>query len=165
MKKKLLRSLVGVLLVAGVVSAYGMLRLRRVPAAALRCLRAPQQMVLYSVVPDRHLLIEPPGPTNFHGFRILGQTAIITLGNQRAVVNTIERSIVRSFGVENGCFNPHHGMRVSDASGTYDFVICFECMQIYIYSGDKQIGDATIFGWPAPLDEILQSAHVPLGTR
>ena len=150
------------LLAAGVISAYGTLRLRSVPAAALRCLRAPQHMVLYSIDASSRWRPEQPGAASFHRYRVLGQADIVVPGKQRAVTNIIERAIVRSLGLRAMCFNPQHAVRVSDASGTYDFLICFECAQIYIYSGDKEVGDAAISGWQAPLDHILEAARVPL---
>jgi hypothetical protein len=161
-KKKLLIGLIVVLLAGVGLSIYRVVRLRSIPEAALRCLRTPQHMILYSIHPSREAQFEQPPPMLFHKFRVLGETDITAPDSQRVVANAIQRAVSHSFGTEYMCFDPRHGVRVTDTSGTYDFLICFECAQIYIYSGDQQTAHVTISGSPTALNDILKSAHIPL---
>ena len=164
-KRKLVIGLAVVLFVGVGLSIYRVVRLRSIPEAALRCLRAPQHMTLYSINPDRWAQSQHLNTTLFHKFRVLGETSITAPDSQLVVADTIQQAVTHSFGTEYKCFDPRHGVRVSDTSGTYDFLMCFECAQIEIYSGDQHIAHLTISGSTTSLNEILRSAKVPLATQ
>ena len=146
------------------LSVYRATRPSSIPAAALACLRTPQRMTLFSLDPDPLARLQQPGAVFFHQFRVLGETPISTPENQRVIANTLDRAN-RSFGVEYACFNPRHGVRVSGTSGTYDFLICFECAQIEVYAGEQHLKHLIIWESPKALDRILTAAHVPLATK
>jgi hypothetical protein len=140
-----------------------------IPEAALHALENDPKLVLYSLDPLRVVLLEngttqplPDDVPKFHGYRILGQTTLSSPDSRRVVIQTI-RDAVRHFDGEiHGCFEPRHGIRATDASGTHDFVICFKCRQIYVYSPYKRFKEVYIHGASQPLNDILTAAHVPL---
>ncbi len=159
--KKLLTILcIVVLLAGGSVYAYRQWRLHSIPGAVWRCLRQPRQMTLYSIHPeeDASALV---GAQLFHGYRILGQTPVSTLADQRHVAEAIERAVL-NFPAPASCFNPRHALRVSDDRDTYDLVICYECGAMEVYVGDKYVGDTGFSGSPAALNSILVAGKVPL---
>ena len=64
------------------------------------------------------------------------------------------------------CFFPRHAIRAIHDGRTYDFVICFECVQVKIY-GDffSMFGPAAYLVGAAPepaFDEILRNAKIVL---
>src|ERR1041385_1356322 len=96
MRKKLyiVGAVVGVLIAGFFV--YRGFRLRSFPDAVWRALRAPQQMTIYSIDPDRPAQFNQPTATFFHHFRVLGQSAITDTSTQRTVARAIEYAVVRS---------------------------------------------------------------------
>jgi hypothetical protein len=139
-------------------------RLHSVPSAALACLRAPQQMTLYSIQPH-FANADTPSTNLFHGNPILGEVAIAARADQRTVATDLERGITFWVGDRMACFEPRHGVRVTDGDVTYDFLICFECMTVVVYSDDEPIGSIGITRSPNTLNELLSRSDVPLATH
>jgi hypothetical protein len=134
------------------------------PPAVLQCLQSPQQMTLYSLQPD--LALKPRGPGVFRGYTILGETTISSPDAQHRIVETLQKAMAAwTDNSVSGCFNPRHGIRVSNDSGTYELVICFECQHVDAYSTWRQVGSTGLVGSPAPLDDILRAAKIPLPTN
>ena len=148
------------LLAGGCVFAYRQSRLRSVPAAAWTCLRQPRQMTVYSTIPDP---ADPAlaGARFFHGYRILGEVSVSAATDQQRVAETIKDAVLH-FPDPSICFNPRHGIRVTDGHSAYDFVICFECGLMDFYVGDQHVGGTEIGGPPDVLNSILTAAGVPL---
>lgn len=175
-----MRKLLIVLLLA-LVTAIGYRYFRRyyhpnnrIPPAALRALESDSNLVLYSLNPDRFVLLEngnvepvPDSEPNFRGYRILGQTVLTSPESRRVAVSTVRKAVRNWDGGIASCFQPRHGVRATDASGTHDFLICFECQQVYVYSPgeDRKHLGIGIHASGKPLDDILTAAHVPLPTR
>jgi hypothetical protein len=147
-------------------------RNNRIPPAALHALESDSNLVLYSLYPDKFVHLDngdvqplPDNELKFRGYRILGQTALTSGESRHVVVNTVRDAVRNWDGVMALCFEPRHGVQATDATGTYDFLICFACRQVYVFSpGDtrKQLG---IHASGQPLNDILTEAHVPLPTR
>ncbi len=54
------------------------------------------------------------------------------------------------------CFNPRHGLRISDGSETLDILICYECGNFATIFGDKK-GEGNLIGTSkALLDNALE---------
>jgi hypothetical protein len=173
-----IRKLLIVLLLAIVTAiGYGYFRRsyhpnNRIPPAALHALESDSNLVLYSLYPDRFVLLDngdmqllPDDETNFRGYRILGQTALTSPESRRVVVNTVRDAVRKWDGAMAACFEPRHGVRATDASGTHDFLICFACRQVYVYSPGEARKQLGIHASGQPLNDILTDAHVPLPTR
>ncbi|MCS6865371.1 MAG: hypothetical protein RMJ56_00950 [Gemmataceae bacterium] len=69
----------------------------------------------------------------WHGAKVLGQTTLTQAKDRKTVVAAIKK------GIEEGsrgarCFIPRHGLRAKYQGSTYDFLICFECRWVYIYT-------------------------------
>ena len=66
-------------------------------------------------------------------------------------------------GEAAACFNPRHGIRVKSGDKTVDLVICFECLQVKSFAGDKDGPSYLTTRSPQPtLDQVLTDAKVPL---
>jgi hypothetical protein len=137
----------------------------KLPTAVLQCLQEPQEMTLYSLDPVDGWEFTSGGAERFHNFKVLGQIEVKSPDDRHLVARTIERATSNWNGVRYMCFNPRHGLRITNESGTYDLLICFECQGIEILSGTTQLGDTSLTGSQAPLDGLLRAAHIPLPAK
>jgi len=157
--KVLLPLLIVTVLVGGGTLVYRLRRLQSVPAAAWHCLREPQQMILYSIHPE-----EPAdfvkGAAVFHGYRILGQVSVAARSEQKRVAAATQHAVLAALG-EAACFNPRHGIRVSDGGHTCDFVLCFECGRMDYYLDHQTVGSTIIDRSPDALNAVLREGQVP----
>ena len=144
----------------------------RIPAGALQALESDSNLILYSIDPERFTDLDsgerqplPDDEPKFHTYRILGQTILTSPNSRRITVDTIRHAVRDWDGAIHGCFNPRHGIRATDSSGTHDFLICFQCRQVYLYAPDGTSTRLGIRGAPDQLNSILTAAHVQLPTR
>jgi hypothetical protein len=148
----------------------------RVPSAAWRCLRAPRNMALLSIDPDyaRELKeLDAPGLRDavyFHGLKeylVLGATEIRDEDTRHAVATAVKWAVLRAnpLRAKIRCFDPRHAIRFTDDSGDYEFLICFECKEMWVYVDGKRVAAVPISGSPDSFNEILKAAHVPLPTH
>jgi hypothetical protein len=55
------------------------------------------------------------------------------------------------------CFNPRHGLRIMHAGSITDFLICFECQQVQVWSGGQQISRWSTDSSPQPVFDHCDS--------
>jgi hypothetical protein len=61
------------------------------------------------------------------------------------------------------CFNPRHGIRVTQDGITADLLICFECFQIMVYVSGEKEQRVLVTDSPVPVfNQMLQESNVPL---
>jgi hypothetical protein len=98
----------------------------------------------------------------FHGYTVLGKTAV--KGDlAKKVREAIEKGASENNDKKGACFHPRHGIRISTAKTSYDLVICFQCLQIEVYEGDKEITLVLTSGSPSDLlNKVLTDAGIPL---
>jgi hypothetical protein len=99
----------------------------------------------------------------WHGAKVLGKTTLATAGDRRTIVSAMKK------GIEEGtrgarCFIPRHGLRVTYQETTYDFLICFECHWVYIYtnSSDKPLVLLISESPEKAFNKILTAAKIEL---
>ncbi len=78
---------------------------------------------------------------DFRGFSVLKKVEI----KDRSFQDFLKGSFIKSLSNESDeCFNPRHGLRVSNEKQTVDLVICFECGNFETYfEGKKNTGAVT----------------------
>lgn len=131
-----------------------------VPYRALKALRHPEQMTLFSIDPQAtDLTFKIP---RFEDFIVLKSAEVTSREDQSRVMDVIMRGVEISDGSLAMCFNPRHGVRVVKGEEVYDFVVCFECGRVDIYCDRVRIATVTLEGVPRPFDAILQRAQAPL---
>ena len=154
------------LIVAGacVLIAFALVQwTRRLPRIASAALDGADRYELLSLDPR---LPVPAAPDLFHGFRVLGQTVVNDQGARQELNRALRKGAESGFTNRPRCFNPRHGIRVTQAGRTTDFLICFECEQVQVWSGDQRVADWRTDASPLPtFDQVLQQAGVPLATR
>ncbi len=89
------------------------------------------------------LTLIPGGPirtTNnnifLHSHKILGWAVIKDKSIRMAILNNLYRNIESHDDKVADCFIPRHGIRVDVGGITWDWVICFECQKIRIYTSN-----------------------------
>jgi hypothetical protein len=130
----------------------------KLPPEAEQALRAPGKVTLYSLEPWD---IPLPGAHALRNRTILGQIELD--GERRATVIAEFKSAVANWdGMIAMCFDPRHALRVKAKAHTYDFLLCYECHQLYVYRDDKLLARLGAAGSPKALNELLSAAKVPL---
>ena len=113
------------------------------------------------------LSLDPDGgeksPDAFHEFKVLGRTTVKDEDARAALTSAVLKGVAASNGNTGRCFEPHHGLRAVYDGHTYDFVICFHCLQIQVYVG-KALLDTTPTTTSArpTLNKILKEAGAPV---
>jgi hypothetical protein len=131
----------------------------KIPKELRTLLEKAESVQLVSLDPTRE---DMPPKDAFHGWKVLGSTFVKGTNKER-LVRAFKQGVEDSDGAAAGCFNPRHGIRVTDKDRVVDFVICFECLQVSLFDkGHKEKGFLTT-GSPQPVfDKILKEAKAPL---
>jgi hypothetical protein len=133
------------------------------PGAAQTALEQAEKIEVLSLNPAEDEKYRADG---FHGWPILGRTTVQDGPTRKALVAAVFEGVAHSDGTMYHCFEPRHGLRLTHDGKTYDFVICFECVQMEVYAGDgNRTGVATTGAAHATLDQILKDAGVPLAQK
>ena len=161
MKRKLTLALLSLIVGTFLASTFGWFK--SFPAGPLKAVTNDPAAILYSLDGSEppHQRIAPPGAPRFHDWPILGQTVLMR-DQDRDRVAAILSQAARGAWDKAACFNPRHGIRATDSTGTYDVVLCFECGQAVLYSPGGQTQSIAIHGKPDALNELLTAAKVTL---
>jgi hypothetical protein len=129
-----------------------------IPDEALKVLRSHNSATFYSLEPW-----ERPNPEDktLHGYKILGKTTLDPK-NEQVVEGAFEKAVSNWDGMIANCFDPRHALSLSSSGHIYDFLLCYNCHQLYIYKDDKVIASMGAAGSPKFLNSILAAAHVPV---
>jgi uncharacterized protein (TIGR03067 family) len=133
------------------------------PEEAQKALEAAKELDLYSLDP---MPAKGEDSGDFHGWTVLGK-ATLKKDDAHAVAAAVVKGVADNDGSVAICFNPRHGVRVAADGKTFDFVICFECRQVEVYTGDKKVGETarTAAAPQKALDKLLKDAGVPLAPK
>jgi hypothetical protein len=135
----------------------------KLPADVGKALEEADRLELYSLDPSK-----PAAETDkdaFHGYKVLGKTTV-KADARKDLVAAVLKGVADSDGSMADCFEPRHGVRAVRDGKTYDLVICFHCLQIEAYAGDKKLPTTPTARSPEPaLDGLLKDAGVPLAPK
>jgi hypothetical protein len=146
-----------VALIAAAALAY--LRWHGMPRVAWKALNDADRYELLSLYP---YLSKP----DYYNHEILGRTVITDVAVRDRLNHTFQAGVRQSDGTIMACFYPRHGIRVTHAGVTTDFVICFECRQVQVWRGNQKIASFLVSESPQPaFDDVLKSAGVPLAPK
>lgn len=109
-------------------------------AAASGCSRSPakppEALTLYALNPMKGNHSDSPRKGYLHGYRILGASEITEPQRRAELMSALQRSIDESTGETAKCFNPRHGLHLTDDGAIREYVICFECGFMFVYGKD-----------------------------
>ena len=108
---------------------------------------------------------QPDPKKGFHGWKILGKTAVRDATQRKKLIEALYNGIAASDGQAARCFNPRHGIRVTVDGKTVDVVLCFECLQARFVVGDASQIETTTSTPEKFFDEVLTKAGVPLAGK
>jgi hypothetical protein len=111
------------------------------------------------------MALDPQGgdesKTAFHEYKVLAKTTVTDADARQAVAEAVANGVTEGGAIAK-CFEPRHGLRVACKGTTYDFVICYQCSQIELYTGaDDPDVVATSDASRAALDKVLENADAP----
>src|SRR5262249_20775026 len=133
-----------------------------IPAAVREALDRAEGMTLLSLDPDEKAGVG--APAQFHGWKVLGKTEVKDKAARAKLIAALVEGASKK-GLEAAkCFNPRHGLQLTQKGKTVDLVICFECAQVRVY-GAGQRGFLISRSPQDALDKILKDAGVPLPTN
>jgi hypothetical protein len=135
----------------------------KIPEKLRALLEKAEKFELLSLSPDDR---EEKPKDAFHGWRVLGRTTVKDAEIRKKLVAAFEKGVAENKGIVAKCFNPRHGIRLTVADETADFVICFECYQVKAFIGDKQAEGFLVTDSPKGVfDDVLKEANVPLPAK
>jgi acyl-CoA thioesterase I len=121
-------------------------------------LRTPQitSMTLYSLAPE--------GGDGFHGYTVLGKVDVTSPTERTAIFAAVQQDLDEGYKHGAfGCFEPRHGVRIVRGGKTYDYVLCFHCLNANEFVDDRFVSDQTMSGSSRPIiDAHLKAAGIPL---
>lgn len=151
-------ALVAFLLLATIAHRCEARSRNRLPPSASQALSAPNTVILYSLEPEEEADASDP---RLQYVKILGQTELDRKRTATAI-NAFKTAISDWDGIIASCFNPRHAIRVAARGHTYDFLLCYECHQLYVYEDDKLLRGLGVMGSPEILNTLLTTAAIPL---
>ena len=158
MKRKLYIAVPTILIAALIAGFFGLFN--HFPSAAIKAIANDSGLIFYSIDPSERPTTIPHAAL-FHEWPILGQTVLNRSQDRETVTDSLRRAARGAWDMA-ACFNPRHGIRATDSTGTYDVLLCFECGQAAIYYPDGQTKWIPIHGSSDTLNQLLTAAHVPI---
>ena len=130
-----------------------------VPEAVSTALKGDCEVELYSLNPER---LDVAPESSFHGWEVLG-SAKLDDDEAREIVEGFKSGLASAPDYVAGCYNPRHGLRISGREEVVDLVICFQCVQIYVYVGEERIANLSTSASPRQLfDKIVAEHRLPM---
>jgi len=123
------------------------------------------RLVLHSLLSERRKGEEYP--ECFHGYPSFGTVEAADAESIAAIYHAV-RGAAEAGTLGYRCWDPHHGIRVIRGNQVIDFVICFtcECMIMFTDQANDEYQWADISNAPeAMLDDLLTKAGVYLAPR
>jgi len=102
-----------------------------------------------------------PTESTLHGFKIIGQLDL-DRDLAKVVAAQFKAAIASQDGTSAGCFDPRHALTVTSRGTTYDFLLCYACGELEVFSGKRMIADFPARGTGEILNAILSANKVPL---
>lgn len=122
-------------------------------------LKTADKVVLYSIDPTGSRATTGA----IAGYGVLGKTEIKDAHTRSKLALALAGALDKNAGAK--CFDPRHVLRATSGETTVDFVICFECQQMQIWTGSVMRTEF-MNGTPGGLfDGLLQDARIPLAPK
>ena len=143
----------------------------RLPTEAERALVTARSLDLFALDPVP-LAKDAPAPEKgaFHDYAILGHAKLTDAVQAKALGELVVRGIRESDGTVAACFNPRHGIRVTQDGRTLDLVICYECLSLTAHGDllgapDARLGLLTAQRVEPGITAIFEGAGLKLASK
>jgi len=126
----------------------------------------PESLTLYSI-DGRDEWERRDNPTSttgeeFYGYPVLGKVDTKDPEKRKAIMTALNKGIAETEYGPADCFWPRHAIKVTENGKTTDFVICFYCTAIYVYSGKSREEKGTTRKPQLVLNKYLRESNIPL---
>jgi hypothetical protein len=130
------------------------------PENVLKLLDNVEAMTVYRIASDP----VSEGVRDFRGYKIIAQADIKEKAVRAELVEILIKGTSGTYGVAK-CFNPGYGLRLTKGDTTYDFVICFGCGHLHIYTepGEDKLEETISESALKPFQAVLKKANIELG--
>ncbi len=123
----------------------------------------PDTLTLYSIDGGK----ERPASVDkdkeaFRGYPVIGKVDVTDAKAKKALMDALKEGMDASDGQIAGCFRPRHAIRASTNGQTTDYVICFECTQLQVYTDDKPKTETITRKPKSVFNTQLKTAKIPL---
>jgi hypothetical protein len=119
------------------------------------------QFVLYSI--DGRGESKPaPGVELFRGYPVLGKLEIQDLATQKRIMDALNDGMATSDGAVASCFWPRHAIHLVHKGRSTDYMICFQCLHLVIYRGERTSTEAITDAPQTMFNEYLTKAGIEL---
>ena len=128
----------------------------------LQILATSDSAVLYSLEPWTS---PNTAGERLQGFLVRGKTELDHSKTQEATTAFKDAILAWESSGNNfaaACFDPRHALRIVSNEHTYDFLLCYQCLQLEVFEDDESVAWFGVMGSPAVLNEMLASANIPL---
>lgn len=154
-------SCIKVILVVTVVPAMATCGHRNIiPAQAATILELADHFELLSLVPHIQL---PAAEGDFHGYKVLDRIVVTDRETREKLVSAFKKAVEENQGPVAACFNPRHGIRVTQNEKWEDFVICFQCDNVQAFGAVQ--AEFKITNSAEPLFEAVLRMSNVTGTK
>jgi hypothetical protein len=132
------------------------------PPDAQTVLHEAEKFELYSLDPEASRISLT---NNFHGWNVAGSTTITNAQTRKELITAFEKGVKGANMLAN-CFEPRHGIRATKGTQTFDFVICFRCLQVVLFDEHGKESTVCITASPQPtFEKVLIEERVPAPPR
>lgn len=133
------------------------------PDGVLAALANPDRVELVALHPYPHQIEGEEEMERLHGYGVLGRAALDDSAQGNEVLALIEQGIEASNGMVAACFNPRHGLTVTQGEEVWDLVICFECLSMQVYlDGERNGGHLTVERYEPQVTAIFETAGLTI---
>ena len=112
---------------------------KELPPEVAAALKNADRFEFYTLNPADPKKASEKSPDYFHGWRIVDHKPIDDAKERVKLADAFVRGVKEGKGAAR-CFEPRHGIRVTQGQKRFDFVISFECLQSLVYEGDALEG-------------------------
>lgn len=127
-----------------------------------RVLEEADRWTIYGLETSRSMAIDGAEKI-FHGHEILSAAQLTDAEARAELTRALNGGMAENRTTIAACFSPRHGIHAELPSGEIaDLVICFECLQFYIFdaSGDKVASEMTSESPSSIFNRVYRSAGV-----
>lgn len=96
----------------------------------------PEKLTLFALNPHYERGGAESEEERFHGYRILGGSEIKEPERRAKLLNALKEVSLKTNDRAKCMFAPRHGLRTESAGKVWEYLICFECDTMYVFSGD-----------------------------
>ena len=109
-----------------------------------------------------------PKLLRFHEWVVVASAAPSDASSEAKITRSLASIVASHDDGVAACFDPHHGLTLTDGRSTYDVLLCFECRRYIVYTSDGAVMYADSFktrGEKKKWERVFNDAGLPGAKR